>query len=125
MDTYDPERAPVAAEWLALDESERIEIVKRFHGDAGMLLGDRRDLAHAGIHAAIEVQLAENDEPVVRALSRLMKQGLSRHDALHAIGSALAETMHEAMANTDEGDVLRARYYAALESLSAESWRKG
>lgn len=124
MDVYDPECTPDAAEWLALGESERIALVKRFHRDAGMLLGEQPDLLHAGIHAAIEVQLAVNDEPIVRALSRLMKQGLSRHDALHAIGSALAETMHDATAAADDGPVLRARYYAAVERLSAESWRK-
>ena len=125
MDVYDADCAPHAEEWLALEEGERIALVQRFHRDAGTLLGKQQELVHAGIHAAVEVQLALKDEPIVRALSRLMTQGLSRHDALHAIGSAMIETMHDAMAATDEGPVLRARYYAAVERLSAESWREG
>ena len=77
---------------------------------------------HATMHAVVENQLAENDDPVVRALSRLMKEGLSRHDAIHALASVVARHLYEAMKENDTPETLRARYYAAVERLTAAEW---
>lgn len=44
-------------------------------------------LVHTGIHVAVEKQLSNLDpEEVTLALQALLKQGLSRHDAVHRIG---------------------------------------
>ena len=61
---------------------------------------------------------------MIRTVSRLMRQGLSRHDAVHAIGSVLTETIHDAVTTSDDGEVLNARYYAAVERLSGQSWKE-
>ena len=75
------------------------------------------------MHVIVENQLALNDEPVVRALARLMKEGLSRHDAVHAIGSVVAENIHDLLKQEDSPDTVRVRYYAAVERLTAATWR--
>jgi len=75
------------------------------------------------MHVVVENQLALNDEPVVRALARLMKEGLSRHDAVHAIGCVVAEEIYDLLQQEDPADTVRARYYAAVERLSAATWR--
>ncbi|MGA9672463.1 MAG: hypothetical protein WBQ94_24830, partial [Terracidiphilus sp.] len=89
MNEYNPERAPEPEAWLELDEQERILLVENYHRPARIKLPNRK--AHAVFHVIVENQIAMNLEPVVRAMARLMKEGLTRHDAVHAIGSVVAE----------------------------------
>lgn len=124
MTHYDPEVAPDPAEWLALDEQERILLAEAHHRAARIKLPNAA--AHAVFHAIVENQVAEGLEPVVRAMKRLQHEGLSRHDALHAIGSVSAGHLVEAM-NSKEQDAAstaQSRYDAAVERLTAKSWRK-
>jgi hypothetical protein len=116
---YDPSQTPDPVEWLALDEQERTLLVEQYHRKARVKLPNIA--VHATIHAAVENQLAANDEPVVRALDRLIRQGLSRHDAIHAIGSVVATQIYDAL-NSKEPKDLNASYYAAIERLSAKKW---
>ena len=123
MDRYDPLEAPDAAEWLALDESERIELVVQYHGRTRETLPNLRQ--HAAMHAIVENQIALRDEiPVGRTLARLEAEGLDRHEAVHAIGSVLAEYMYDAFKHgRPEGDP-NERYWMALEKLTAKRWRR-
>lgn len=124
MKSYDPEVPPVPAEWLALDEQHRIQLAEAYHRTAREKVPNHK--AHAAFHTIVENQIAEGVEPVVRAIARLMKQGLSRHDALHAVGSVLAEQFFDAV-NTNDKDfaaTAQARYNAAVERLAAEEWRR-
>jgi hypothetical protein len=77
MDRYDPEVAPDAEDWLALDEGERIQLVEWYHRETRADLPKAARPLHASVHVVVENQLALNDEPVIRALARLMKEGLS------------------------------------------------
>jgi hypothetical protein len=52
-------------------------------------------------------------------------EGLSRHDALHAIGFVLAEHVHDFFKSKDDAATSQARYNAAVERISAKSWRGG
>ena len=124
MTHYDPEVQPTPAEWLALDEQLRIELVEKLHRAARETLPNVK--AHAAFHAIVENQIAEGLESVVRAMARLMKQGLSRHDALHAVGSVVAEHFFEAMNSKDKdfSNTAQARYNAAVERLSADEWKR-
>jgi len=124
MFAYDPSIPPEPKAWLDLDELERIRLIEVFHRK-------QRDKppnlkAHAAFHAIVESQLAEGVESVVRAMSRLNGEGLSRHDALHAIGSVLAEELHDLVTvrADDSPEVAQARYDAAVERLSAAEWRR-
>jgi hypothetical protein len=120
MGQYDPDVVPDPKEWLALDEGERMLLVEKHHRRA------RTDLPNATLHATfhviVENQLAENDEPVVRALARLIQEGLSRHDAIHAIGAVLAEHIFDTLKVMDTSDAAHVRYYAAVERLTAAKW---
>lgn len=121
MRKYDPERMPHAVDWLALDEQERIALVEAFHRKARVKLPSLR--LHACIHTTVENQIAEDHEPVVRAMSRLTASGLSRHDALHAVGAALAEHLFELAKDGSTGADPMASYDAAVERLTAEAWQ--
>lgn len=123
MRRYDPERPPDPRQWLELDEQERILLVEEHHRRVREKLPNVK--LHAVIHAVVENQIAEGLESVVRAMLRLTTAGLSRHEALHAIGGVLAEQMHamiNAQNDADEQSIRRV-YDAALERLDIDSWR--
>jgi hypothetical protein len=123
MDRYDPLEPPDPEEWLAMDEDERIQVVEAYHRRARVRLP--RAKAHAVIHAIVENQIAlAAATPVQRTAERLMAEGLDRHDALHAIGARLAEHMSNLMRQPAPDADPNAPYYAALERLTAESWRR-
>jgi hypothetical protein len=124
MDRYNPEVAPDPEQWLSLDEGERILLVESYHRDARVELPKAARPMHASIHVVVENQLALNDEPVVRAFARLRKEGLSRHDAVHAIGSVVGEHIYDLLKEKkDSPETSRARYYAAIERLTVATWR--
>ena len=123
MNRYDPSQTPDPNEWLELDEQERVVLVERNHRRAHIELPDIT--LHATIHVVVENQLASRDDPVVRAVARLMKEGLTRHDAVHAIGSVVSEYIFDALHLNDTPEGSRARYYAAIERLTADKWRDG
>jgi hypothetical protein len=124
MEEYNPECAPEPESWLELDEQERIALVETYHRVARIRLPNVT--AQAALHAIVENQIALNLEPVVRAMHRLGKEGLTRHDAVHAIGSVVAEHLFDILKTNqnDDAAVSQARYDAAVERLTAASWRK-
>src|SRR5215471_21073083 len=101
MDSYNPEHAPVGNEWLEIDEDDRLLLVEQYHRDARIRLPKSARRLHASIHMIVENQLALNDEPVVRALDRLMNEGLTRHDALHVIGSLVSKHIHDILKHNE------------------------
>jgi hypothetical protein len=68
-----------------------------------------------------------NLEPVGRAMHRRTKEGLTRHDSVHAISSVVATYLFDILkaGRGDNPDALPARYFAAVERLTATSWRQG
>ena len=125
MEAYNPERGPEPESWLELDEQERILLIEAWHRVARIKLPNVT--AHAALHVIVENQIALDLEPVVRAMDRLRKQGLTRHDAIHAIGSVVAENLFGILKadQNDDAAASQARYYAAVERLTAVSWRRG
>ena len=124
MDAYNPDRSPTPTDWLRTDEGDRVELVSDYHRREKIKLPNPR--LHAVIHVVVENQLALGEETVVNALSRLQGEGLSRHDALHAIGSVLAENLYELMQEEDAStNVSYQRYLERLRTLTAENWRAG
>jgi hypothetical protein len=124
MESYDPDTSPTPTEWLQADEGERIELVSAYHRRKKVKLPNSR--LHAVVHVVVENQIALGEETVVNTLARLRAEGLSRHDALHAIGSVLAENMYELM-QEDRGatDDPYRQYLERLQRLTAENWRAG
>jgi hypothetical protein len=119
---YDPSSTPDPARWLALPEGERIAAVAKYHRSAGISVEGGVEI-HAAFHAAVENQLALPDQDHVRdALARLMGEGLTRHDAVHAIGTVLSGLMFDLMkygTPFSEG-----QYRKELSELTAQSWRE-
>jgi len=120
---YDPDHDIDPRIWEATDEVERMECVKDYHRRRKIRLPSAN--AHAAIHAIVENQIALGDAYVAKAvLERLMREGLSRHEAVHAIGSVLSEQFFKVMKHQiTSGDALNATYLDKLNRLTADSWR--
>jgi len=121
MKRYDPQKAPDPEAWLALPEARRIDLVRQYHVRA------RAKLPNANIHnviqATVETQAALGEAmPVRRTLERLMAAGLTRHAALHAVGSVLTQYLFDLMHSEDTPEDPNPAYFAALEALTAEGW---
>jgi hypothetical protein len=123
MESYDPLVAPDPVRWLELDEQERLDLVIDHHRAAGVELPNEK--AHASFHVIVENQLALDEESVPATLNRLMRQGLDRHDAVHAIGAVMADHIRVIVSDekSDPGD--HRRYFKRLDKLTAKRWLKG
>jgi len=119
---YDADRTPDPEAWRDADEGERLAAVDAHHrAPAGPHPPTPRARLHAALHLVVENQLASGEPPQARrALDRLVRGGLSRHEALHAIGSLVASATQGALsgARFDAG-----AYGRALDALTPESWR--
>jgi Domain of unknown function (DUF1841) len=126
MQRYDPLKAPVAHEWLALSEGERTALVLDYHRRKRIRLPNEH--VHAVAHMVVENQIAADQPQVQQTVQRLMDEGLDRHQAIHAIGKVLFEYMFDLMkalnAKGDPQSDPNPAYFAALEQLTAESWRR-
>ena len=121
MQAYDPDRPPDANAWLAIDEDARLRLVSAYHQREQTAPPMAR--LHAALHVAVENQLAINEPTVVDTLARLRGEGLNRHEAVHAIGSVLAERLVATLRGELTGDTLPGAYLRSLQSLSAEDWK--
>jgi len=122
MKDYDALRDTNSTDWLDLDEQERIGLVTDYHRKKLIELPNR--LVHAAIHTAVENQLAEGIPEVRDALTRLVGEGLDRHEAIHAIGSVLAESAWTALRPASGGADLNEVYLENLRRFSASEWVK-
>jgi hypothetical protein len=123
---YDADLQPDPAVWLELDEVERLAQVEDYH----RLIGDDDPEVlhkHALAHVIAEDQIAAAPTAAAsRALSRLIVEGLDRHEAIHAVAcvymGALAEAMKAgATAKTLE---LPPVCDTQLDRLTVETWQR-
>jgi hypothetical protein len=116
---YDPDRAPDPRRWRAQNEMDLMDIVQRYHRRAGIRLPDER--IHAALHVMVENQVALGAQtPVGEAVDRLMAEGMSRHDAIHAVGAVLDK--HVFQAHSTGIPVSREAYYADIRAVTKEGW---
>lgn len=118
---YNPDRTPRAADWLALDEHERSRLIQQFHQSTGELAPDPD--GHVLMHALVETQIAEGYEPAKRALARLRRAGLDRHEAVHALAATMLPVIAQCLDDSSTPAELSQRLALALDALTAESWR--
>ena len=123
MKQYNTDHEPLRDEWLALDEQERILLVEEYHRRRRIRVPNAT--LHAVIHVIVENQLALKESVVVETITRLRNEGLNRHDAIHAIGSVLAEQLYSALRGPHVQDQLNEQYRRALQGLSAAKWLAG
>ena len=106
---------------MELDEGERDYMVEQYHRKKHIKIPNSR--MHAKIHVIVENQIALGDDvPAGKVLARLMREGLSRHDAVHAIGSVLASHIFNLLKHGPTSKLSNADYYRQLEELTAEGW---
>lgn len=125
MEVYDPDSAPDPERWLALDEWERLDLVQDAVRSEPHLPNPK---LHATFHLIVENQVAMGEKtPAAATLERLVGEGLTRHDAVHAVGSVLSAHVYRAMKfggeALDGGDPGES-YRVGLDSLTAEAWRR-
>jgi hypothetical protein len=123
---YDPLQDIDPDRWLALDEHLRLDAVEHYHRRLRIPLPNRK--VHATIHVVVENQVALGDQYAAKSvLERLMREGLDRHEAIHAIASVLTGRIFDALKHDKykgrEGE-LSADYLEKLKQLTARSWRK-
>lgn len=116
---------PDPVEWLEWDESERAAAILEAHEfdlPEGHPIPEGSWQLHAMFHCIIENQLAANDPPAAReTLARLRREGVPRHDAIHALASVVAEHMQNALSSqTEVGVPALEKDYRALD---ASVWR--
>jgi hypothetical protein len=122
---YDPAEAPDPVEWLALDEGDRLALIVDYHERAAPDLTDEQIYGHAALHAVIENQAALGDElPVRGTIARLMKEGLDRHEAVHAVAAVLVDHLPDFADPERATAELQNAYKAAVDQLTVERWRR-
>lgn len=127
IERYNPLQTPDAEQWLQMDEQERLALVLDFHdkeSDEDDELEDEQKHLHAAIHVVVENQLAMATPMVAETVARMRRQGLDRHDAVHAVGAVLAGDIFELLKGKAETWQPQ-RYRRRLEKLTAKRWRKG
>ena len=121
VETYDPDRAPNPKTWLAARELDLIDLVERWHDQARVRMPNPR--VHAAVHVMVENQAALREQtPVAEAIKRLMGEDLSRHEALHAVGSVLLTHMNNAAATSIP--ISREAYFAEVRALTRDVWHR-
>ncbi len=123
MNSYDPSKQIDPEAWQELDESLRIDLVNKYHQSENIELQEGSEDMHALVHVVIENQLAMGIPPVVETVAKLTRQGLSRHESIHAVGAVLSEDLFEMLSNNQHHDMNK--YRRRLEELTAKRWKKG
>ncbi|MGF1670565.1 MAG: DUF1841 family protein [Balneolaceae bacterium] len=119
--SYDPQHAPDPDEWLALDELDRIVLVMEYHSRFEEEMPNVH--LHSTVHSVIENQIALGDEyPVRKTLNRLIREGLNRHDAIHAIGSVLIKYIWEIKTGKNTSEDFSKEYFEEVNQLTAQKW---
>lgn len=120
---YDPDLGLDPREWRALDDQERMRVVTSYHVQNRIGMTDQK--SHAHMHVNVENMLTHGRGPKTRALARLRADGLSRHEAIHALAAVWLAHPVDSYSG-DAGLSAREKQVAfnqAVEALTAEKWR--
>ncbi len=124
---YDANVAPEPARWQTLDERRAQWLVRQYHASPRCEHPRAQSpVLHATIHVVVENQVAVGDEtPAAATLERLMREALSRHDAIHAIGSVLAGHVYRLLnSNQPESEAGTEQYDDEIRRLTAAAWQR-
>jgi hypothetical protein len=125
MEKYNPNKKVEPEEWLALDEDVRVLSIEEYHKGIDHELEDEQAMVmHCTIHAIVENQLALGVEYVPETLDKLIRQGLDRHESIHAIGAILIEDIYN-LINGKSQEFSPKKYRRKLEKITAKRWLKG
>jgi hypothetical protein len=124
MEKYDPFKSIDPEEWLELDEAERIELVRGFHEILEGEIPDDALSIHSSVHVIVENQLAMGVKFIPETIAKLTRQGLDRHEAIHAIGAIVSEDLFD-MVKGNVQEFSPKKYRRKLEKITAKRWLKG
>ena len=124
MEKYDPTNSINAPEWLELEEAEQIELVRDFHSELNLDMPIEALTMHSSIHVIVENQLAMRVDLIPETIAKLTRQGLDRHEAIHAIGAIISEDIFDVIRGNIE-EFSPAKYRRKLEKITAKRWLKG
>ena len=124
MEKYNPLIEPNKEEWLESSEYDRIDMVREFHENNEDDLEDEALSIHTSIHVIVENQLAMGVELIPETIAKLTRQGLGRHEAIHAIGAIISEDIFDIMRG-EKSEFSPKQYRKKLEKITAKRWRKG
>jgi len=124
MKDYDPSKQLSSDEWLDLEESERISLVRIFHEALDDDLPEDAIEMHTMFHVIVENQLAEKVELIPETITKLTRQGLDRHEAIHAIAAIVSEDIFD-LWKGNKKEFSPKQYRRKLENITAKRWRKG
>jgi hypothetical protein len=84
-------------------------------------------IAHIHIHVVIENQIANGDpKETAQTVEALMRQGMSRHDAIHAVGTVLADEIFHILKDKrpfDEAGFVR-KLKQLVKPGASRTWRR-
>jgi hypothetical protein len=124
METYNPSVEQSKEEWLCATESERLAAVMEYHENSGVDIDEKALTIHATIHVIVENQLAMGVDLLPETIAKLIRQGLTRHEAIHAVGAILIEDIMDIMCG-EISEFSAKRYRKKLEKITAKRWKKG
>ena len=122
MNEYNAMVEPDPQSWLLLDEDIRMDLVNQFV-EENEDIDDEAIPIHSAVHVIVENQLAEKIRVTVDAYARLLRQGLDRHEVIHAIGVVISGDIFD-MLDENKG-ASGMKYKSRLRKLTAKRWRKG
>jgi hypothetical protein len=123
MNDYDPSIEPDKQSWLEATEGERIAVVTAFHEKHDKKLDRKALIIHSAVHVVVENQLALGVELLPETVARLIRQGLSRHEAIHAVGAIISGDIL-GIIRGEITEFSASKYRIKLEKISAKRWRK-
>ncbi len=124
MKAYEPSFNPDPEAWLSIDEGARISLVREYHENSGEDDPEVNLELHSSIHVVVENQLAMKVDCIPETIAKLTRQGLARHEAIHAIGAIISEDLVN-LAQGVEREFSPNKFRRKLEKLTAKRWRKG
>ena len=124
MKKYEPLFYGEKDEWLKLEDEERIALVLDYHENHDEEFEGESIRLHAAMHVVVENQIALGEAYVEKTVARIMRQGVSAHEAIHAIAAILSEDI-VSLLNSGEKEFSTKKYRRKLEKLTAKRWRKG
>ncbi|WP_163373043.1 hypothetical protein [Endozoicomonas acroporae] len=125
MKYYNPDKPLNVSEWLVLDDEQRKILVSNFHLSTEEEFQDDGALTMLSyMHVVVENQIATNVDLVSETVTKLVRQGLSRHEALHAISAIIVEDIFDMLKGT-KSEFCPKKYRRKLEKITAKRWRKG
>ena len=119
IEQYDPDNGHDADAWTAMDEQDRIDLIKKYHAEEEPHPPAPNPHLHAVFHNIVETQICV-DKRVAEAIDKLTGDGLTRHNAIHAAASIVQKYIQAALSKNEPVD--EDAYVKELEAFDTSAW---